>query len=237
MQQNRILNLLIQRRPEARARLTRVDFGHGDLLGRPGEPIQHAVFPVSGMISLVVQLGDGELVEAAMVGHDGLVGGSVAFGGANHLNTSFCQLPGTAYLLPADELAGIAKQDEGVRAAIFAYEQFLQAQAQQTAACNAKHHIMQRLSSWLLRTKDVTGAREMFLTQEFLAQMLGVQRASVSGFAGQLQDMELIRYRRGRLSITDEAGLARQACECHARLLACRRELLHGNGEPIRDVG
>jgi len=237
MQQNRILTALVQQHPDVRARLSRVDFGHGDLFGRVGEPIRQVVFPVSGMISIVVQLDDGDMIESAMVGHDGLVGGSVAFGSADHLNTSFCQLPGTAYLLPAEELKEIAREDETVRATIFAHEQFLQAQAQQTAACNAKHHIMQRLSSWLLRTQDATGTREMFLTQEFLAQMLGVQRASVSGFAGQLQDMDLIRYRRGRLSIVDEAGLAQQACECHAKVRACRKALTDGNDEPIRDVG
>jgi CRP-like cAMP-binding protein len=237
MQHNRILTAIVQRHPESRARLARLDFVHGDLVGRFGEPIGHAVFPVSGTISVVVQFGDGDMVEAAMVGRDGLIGGSVAFGGTEHINTSFCQLPCTVYTLPAAELAETARVDETIRAMLFAHDQFMQIQAQQTAACNAKHHIMQRLSSWLLRMRDATGTSEMFLTQEFLAQMLGVQRASVSGFAGQLQDMELIRYRRGRLSIVDEAGLARHACECHAKLNACRKSLLGGEGESLRDAG
>ncbi|MGN6571859.1 MAG: Crp/Fnr family transcriptional regulator [Pseudolabrys sp.] len=237
MQQNRILTEIIQRHPDARARLTRVDFVHGDLFGRPGEPIRHAVFPVSGMISIVVDLASGDAVEAAMVGYGGVVGASAAFGATDHVNSSFCQLPGAAYLLPAAELAAVAQGDETVRAMLFAHEQFLMVQAQQTAACNAKHHIMQRLATWLLRAKDVTGANEMFLTQEFLAQMLGVQRASVSGFAGQLQDMDLIRYRRGRLTVMDEAGLTRQACECHSKLSSFRRKLFREDGEPLRNAG
>lgn len=237
MHHNRILTSLIGRHPEARAHLTRVDFVHGDLFGRPGEPIHHAVFPVSGMISVVVDLASGDVVEAAMVGNSGVIGASAAFGATEHVHSSFCQLPGTAFLMPAAELAAIAQRDEAARALLFAHERFLLVQAQQTAACNAKHHIMQRLSSWLLRTKDATGMSEIFLTQEFLAQMLGVQRASVSGFAGQLQDMDLIRYRRGRLSILDEEGLAGQACECHARLRALRRTILSEDGEPLRDVG
>ena len=237
MQQNRILTALVQRHPEARARLTRVDYVHGDLFGRPGEPIHHAVFPVSGMISVVVDLASGDVVEAAMVGCEGMIGASAAFGAAEHINSSFCQLPGTAYLLPVAELADIAKRDETIRATLFAHEQFMMVQAQQTAACNAKHHIMQRLATWLLRAKDATGTTEMFLTQEFLAQMLGVQRASVSGFAGQLQDMDLIRYRRGRLSITDVEGLTHQACECHSRLAAFHGKLFRDGGESLRNAG
>lgn len=207
------------------------------MFGRVGDPIRHAVFPTAGMVSIVVALGDGDLVEAAMVGQDELIGAAAAFGTAEHLNSSFCQLAGTAYVLPAADLADIVRRDETVRSLIFAYEQFLLAQAQQTAVCNAKHHIMQRLSSRLLRAQEVTGSNEMFLTQEYLAQMLGVQRANVSGFAGKLQDMELIRYRRGRLSIVDGAGLARQACECHARLRACRKQLLPQGDEALREVG
>lgn len=230
MRENRILSLLTLRRPECRARLRRVEFVHGDTFGTAGRPIEYAVFPASGMISLVVSLANGDLIEAGMVGRDGLVGGSVAFGATCHLNSSFCQISGTAHLLPAKDLIETAQGDDAVRALLFAYSQFILVQAQQTAACNAKHHILERLSGWLLRAQATTGAGEMFLTQEFLAQMLGVQRASVSVFAGQLQDMDLIRYRRGRLTILDEAGLAARACECHARLQAAR-ELLLGPGD------
>lgn len=237
MQQNRLLSILAQRHPANRLGLKRVDFMHGDRFGSPGEPIEHAVFPVSGMVSIVVDLGDGDMVEAAMVGRDGIVSGAAAFGASHHLNSSFGQLPGTAYLLSARDLVDIAGRDEVVRDLLIGYEQFILAQAQQTAACNAKHHILQRLASWLMRAQAATGQSEMFLTQEFLAEMLGVQRASVSGFAGQLQDMDLIRYRRGRLSILDTEGLARRACECHGRLQQHRNLLLGSDEAPKRAAG
>jgi CRP-like cAMP-binding protein len=128
----------------------------------------------------------------------------------------------------ATDLEAILAHDEQLRSTLFAYEQFLLAQAQQTAACNARHHIPQRLSSWLLRARDATRESELLLTQEFLAQMLGVQRASVSMFAGQLQDKELIRYRRGRVQVMNCDGLASEACECHAVLSDLRRHLLEG---------
>lgn len=226
MHQNRILSIIAQRHPNCCAKLRRLEFVHGDVFGRRGEPLTQAVFPVSGMISLVVAMGNGDLVQAGMVGREGLVSGGSAFGATRHVNSSFGQIPGTAYLLPVTDLAGIAGQDGEVRAALFAWEQFALAQAQQTAACNAKHHILQRLSSWLICAQDAIGTCEMLLTQEFLAQMLGVQRASVSVVASQLQDMDLIRYRRGRVTILDESGLRQQACECHSRVRFCRHSLL-----------
>jgi len=228
MQQNRILSALVQRHPECRERLRRRDYVHGDMIGKSGDPIVDVLFPSSGLISIVVNLTGGDLVEAAMVGCDGAVGGGAIFGAASYIGSSFAQLPGSGWTIRAADLASILEQDEELRATLFAYEQFLLAQAQQTAACNARHHIPQRLSSWLLRARDATRENELLLTQEFLAQMLGVQRASVSMFAGQLQDKDLIRYRRGRVNVMNCDGLANEACECHAVLGDLRRRLLEG---------
>lgn len=225
MQQNRILSVLVQRHPESRERLRRRDYVHGDMVGTSGDPIVDVLFPSSGLISVVVNLRGGDLVEAAMVGCDGVVGGGVAFGAKRHLGSSFAQLPGSGWTMRAADLAAIVEHDDQLRQMLFAYEQFLQAQAQQTAACNARHHIPQRLSSWLLRARDATRENELLLTQEYLAQMLGVQRASVSMFAGQLQDKDLIRYRRGRVNVTNADNLAHEACECHAVLSDLRRRL------------
>ena len=236
MQQNRLLSIIAQRHSDCHWQLQRIDFVHGDSFGVAGATIGQAVFPISGLISVVVPFSDGSLVEAAMVGHDGVVGGVVGFGIGSRLNSNVSQLPGTAYLLPAKILADISSADEKVRSMLFAHEQFMLAQAQQMAACNARHHIMQRLSGWLLRAQDLSGSGQMILTQECLAQMLGVQRASVTGCAIKLQDMELIRYRRGQLTITDPAGLARQACECHVRVQACREALLLQAGDPLREA-
>jgi CRP-like cAMP-binding protein len=232
MQQNRILSALVQRHPESRERLRRRDYVHGDMIGKAGDPIVDVLFPSSGLISVVVGLKGGDLVEAAMVGCDGVVGGGAVFGAKQHLGSSFAQLPGSGWTMRAADLGALLERDDQLRATLFSYEQFLLAQAQQTAACNARHHIPQRLSSWLLRARDATRENELLLTQEFLAQMLGVQRASVSMFAGQLQDKDLIRYRRGRVTVMNADGLSHEACECHLALSDLRRRLLdRGEGE------
>ena len=193
-------------------------FVHGDVIGEAGRPIESVFFPSSGMISVVVDLRDGGRVEAAMVGRKNAVGGSVVFGGRQHLNTSFAQLPGIGWSLKAADVIELANRDDDVRNILFDNEQFLLAQSQQTAACNARHVIPQRLATWILRAADASGGDELTLTQEYLAQMLGVQRASVSMFAGALQDKGLIFYRRGRVKVLDRAGLEHLACECQAAL-------------------
>ena len=219
MHHNEILARLHQSHPDFVTRRARqVTYVHGDLFGETGRPIDDLLFPSSGMISLVVDLADGDRIEAGMVGRRGMVGGSALFGGRTHLCTSFAQLPGSGWTVRADDLIELADREPGVRDLLFRNEQYTLAQAQQTAACNAKHRIPQRLATWILRAQFDSGDDELLLTQEFLAQMLGVQRASVSMFAGALQDKGLIFYRRGRVRILDRDGLVHEACECHATL-------------------
>jgi CRP-like cAMP-binding protein len=217
--QNHILSFLHDRFPDfVGHRARQLAFVHGDVIGESGRPIDHVFFPSSGMISVVVDLRDGGRVEAAMVGRRNAIGASVVFGGRTHLNTSFAQLPGSGWSLMAADMIELANREKDVRTVLFDNEQFLLAQAQQTAACNARHVIPQRLATWILRASDASGGEELTLTQEYLAQMLGVQRASVSMFAGALQDKGLIFYRRGRVKVLDREGLGRQACECEAAL-------------------
>jgi CRP-like cAMP-binding protein len=199
-------------------RLKPVTYRHGDLVAEAGKPITHLLFPTSGMISLVVDLHDGERIEAAMVGYEGVVGGSAVFGAKSYVHTGFAQLPGQGWTLKVTELEEIARDNTHIRHLLIANEQFLLAQAQQTAACNAKHHIPSRMATWLLRATDMSGESDLQLTQEFLAQMMGVQRASVSVIASQLQECGMIRYRRGRVSIIDRPRLVLGACECYASL-------------------
>jgi CRP-like cAMP-binding protein len=216
---NHLLSFLHSRCPDIVGhRARQLSFVHGDVIGEAGRAIEHVFFPSSGMISIVVELRDGGRVEAAMVGRRGAIGASVVFGGREHLNTSFAQLPGNGWSLAAADVIELANRDKEVRTVLFDNEQYLLAQAQQTAACNARHVIPQRLATWILRATDATGGDELTLTQEYLAQMLGVQRASVSMFAGSLQDKGLIFYRRGRVRVLDPHGLEQQACECHAAL-------------------
>ena len=219
MHHNEILARLHQSHPDFVTRHARqLTYVHGDVFGEAGRPIDELLFPSSGMISLVVDLNDGDRIEAGMVGRRGMIGGSALFGGRTHLCTSFAQLPGNGWIIKAADLIELAERSAGIRDLIFSNEQYTLSQAQQTAACNAKHRIPQRLATWILRAHYDSGEDELLLTQEYLAQMLGVQRASVSMFAGGLQDKGLIFYRRGRVRILDRAGLEREACECHAVL-------------------
>ena len=202
---------------------------HEDLLFDAGEPANWVYFPHSGVISLVVGLDDGQLIEAARVGRDSLVGGSVALDGKVWLNRGIVQVAGMASILDSDILCEVAAQSLAFRAILIRHEQALFAQAQQSAACNASHGVEARLSRWLLRTRDLTGGDTLELTQEFLAQMLGVRRTSVSLVAHTLQQAGLIRYKRGRIEITDLDGLRETSCECYETVKSQSDRLL-GNG-------
>jgi CRP-like cAMP-binding protein len=239
MYENRLLETFSRSNPDLlRNRLKAIDYVHADLLAEAGTPIEHVIFPRSGLVSMVVDLVDGDRIEVAMVGAGGAIGGGVAIGATHRLCTSFAQLPGRAWLMKSADAIEIANDSPDFRHLLYMQERYIQAQAQQTAACNAKHTIMRRLCSWLLRAQDAAGGGELLLTQEHLAQMLGVQRASVSMFASQLQEQGLIQYRRGRLHITNSTGLAEHACECHAVLCQQRKRLLPETLErPLQAVG
>lgn len=188
---------------------------HDDVLAETSAPVDKIYFPVTGLISIVVELSGGERLEAALVGRTGVFGGGVALGGPLHINTAIVQMPGSFQVLKAADLIEAAGKSARLRIALFREEQYLNAQAQHTAACNARHQISARMSTWLLRVRDASHAEELALTQEFLAQMLGVQRASVSMVASSLQDRGAINYRRGKIRITDRPQLEDIACECY----------------------
>jgi CRP-like cAMP-binding protein len=183
---------------------------------------------------MVVDLSDGDRIEVGMIGSDGALGGAAVCDLGPMTCTSFAQVPGRAWVMSAADAAEIANGSPDFRRLLCMQERYTQAQAEQTAACSAKHTIMHRLCSWLLRAHDAIGGGELLMTQEHVSQMLGVQRASVSVFAGQLQDEGLIQYRRGRLRINDPAGLARHACECHAVLRQKREQLMELGACPSR---
>jgi CRP-like cAMP-binding protein len=189
---------------------------HGDLLFDAGETVNWIYFPHSGVISLVIGLADGQLIEIAMVGRDSLVGASSAMDGKVSLNRGIVQVPGVASILEVDVLCDVAEKSLPFRTMLIRHEQLLFAQAQQSAACNASHSVESRLARWLLRVRDLTGGNKLDLTQEFLAQMLGVRRTSVSLVANALQSAGLIRYSRGHIEITNLEGLREISCECYA---------------------
>jgi CRP-like cAMP-binding protein len=225
MATNHILSQMGSSREVLLARAERVWFERENVFSGPGSTIERVIFPLSGLISLVVELADGERVECAMLGAGGALGALAAFGAERHTATAIGQIPGECWSVPATLVAEVADQDSNFRGLLLRQEQFLQAQAQQTAACNAKHIISERLAGWLLRSRHALGSDEVSLTQEAMAQMLGVQRASVSGAASFLAAEGAIEYKRGRIQIVDAETLAQTACECHRALEQCHRTL------------
>jgi CRP-like cAMP-binding protein len=211
-----------------RPHLKQIELVHEKVLFEAGDTVTHIYFPHSGVISLVVELADGQMIEAAMIGRDSLVGGSSALDGKVALNKSIVQIPGAASILPVDRLRNAAEASVSFRTTLIRHEQVLLVQAQQSAACNASHTVEARLARWLLRSHDLSGDDLLQLTQEFLAQMLGVRRTSVTLVAKTLQGAGLIHYRRGKVQIIDLEGLREISCECHETVKAQYDRLLNG---------
>jgi CRP-like cAMP-binding protein len=203
-----------------------VELPHTVVLAKADTQIQQAYFPHRGVISLVVPLESGQMIEVAMVGRDSVFGAAAAIDGRTTFVDGIVQLPGAASAIDVGHLRGAAQQSQTLREVFARHEEFITAQAQQAAACNAAHTLPARLARWLLRVHDLTGSDKMELTQEFLGQIMGVQRTSVSGIATILQDAGVIRYARGRIEVTDMKGLEKMACECNAALRARGRFLL-----------
>jgi CRP-like cAMP-binding protein len=180
-----------------------------------GDTIRTVYFPHAGIVSLVVDLTSGDMIEAAMIGKDGVVGGGAALDGDVSLNKAVVQLTGRASVADLDHVRALADASMAFRTTLMRHEQFVMAQAQQSAACNASHAVEARISRWLLICRDWAGSDDIALTQEFLAEMMGVRRTSVSLVASTLQQAGLIKYRRGHIRILDVEGLQEAACECY----------------------
>ncbi|MGH6788227.1 MAG: Crp/Fnr family transcriptional regulator [Pseudolabrys sp.] len=195
--------------------LKTVPLTHGDVLAEAGSAVRRVYFPYSGVISLVVELTVGEMIETAMVGRDGVFNAAPALDGKVSLNKGIVQLAGEAAVLEVDRLRGLADAFNIFRSRLIRHEQVLFAQSQQSAACNASHTVEARMCRWLLRMRDLAGSDDLVLTQEFLAQMLGVRRPSVSIVANTLQKEGLIKYSRGNMRLLDIKGLQKGTCECY----------------------
>jgi CRP-like cAMP-binding protein len=173
---------------------------------------------------MMVRLSEGQTVEVATVGRGSIFGAAVALGGGIAL-TAVVVPPGTASVLEAADLRAAADRSVVFRGMLARHAQALFAQAQQSAACNASHSVEARLSRWLLRARDLCGAEPLPLTQDFLAQMVGVQRNAISIVADALQQAGIISYSRGQIGITNADGL-RGRSECHDAAPAHHRRLL-----------
>jgi len=205
-----------------------VELKFGDVLAKAGSTIRQVYFPYSGVISLVVELEVGTMIETAMVGRDGVLNAASALDGKVSLNKGIVQVAGSAGTIEVNRLRRLANELEPFRAALIRHEQVLFAQSQQSAACNASHSVEARMCRWLLHMRDLAGNDDLMLTQEFLAQMLGVRRPSVSLVANPLQKAGLIKYSRGRVRLLDVKGLQKDACECYGTVKAHYNRLLSG---------
>jgi len=196
------------------------------VLFEAGDPIRAVYFPTSAIVSLVVALSTGEMIEAAMVGRDGVVGAAASLDGKISLSRAIVQLAGDAMLCEVSTLKGAAMQSENLLSLLIRHEQTVYAQAQQSTACMATHHGEARICRWLLRARDLARSDTLLFTQEFLAEMLGVRRTSVSVVAHTLQQAGMIKYRRGKIEILNVEGLEESACECYGTVNSHYRALL-----------
>lgn len=214
--ENRILNSLPQNIFAAvEPHLKQINLGFGNVVAETGVPVTRVYFPQTGVISLVVEMKVGDMIETAMVGRDGVANGTSSLDGKVSLHRGIVQVAGQAVAISSDALRSLADEFGPLRSMLIRHEQVLFAQAQQSAGCNASHTVEARMCRWLLRIRDLTGLDKMELTQEFLAQMLGVRRTSVSVVAGTLQKAGFIKYTRGRITLLDIAQIEAGACECY----------------------
>lgn len=188
----------------------------GQVLFEPGDDVTLTHFPCRvTMASLQVVTASGREIEAATVGREGAIGGIVSAGSKPAFGRAVVQAPGAAFRIETARLEEAKSRSPAVGDLFDRYADTVVAQLMQSVACNALHDIEQRACRWLLAAHDRTGEDLIHLTQESLAEMLGVQRTSVTAVSRALQAKGLIRYRRGRVEVLDRAGLEHAACECY----------------------
>lgn len=190
------------------------------------EPIGQVYFPLTSVFSMVAGEHHREnVIEVATIGREGMIGLPLFLGSVSSPLSVFCQIPGPSARLSATDLRRVLGDDGTLHRVLNRFTQATMVQIAQNVFCNAMHSAEQRASRWLLTTQDRVVGQEFPLTQEFLARMLGVRRPTVSEIAGRLQDRGLIRYRRGVVTITDQAGLERLACQCYEVVRAAFEDL------------
>ena len=195
--------------------LKRFHIGQGVVLHESDDLIEQVYFPQNGMISLLTVMRDGRGIETATIGREGAVDVMAGLGSRHSPSRAVMQVAGdVATILPA-RFRSAVETSPMLRDLVLRYNEVQTANIQQTAGCNALHSIEQRFCRWLLQTRDRCGSDAVPLTQEFLSEMLGVQRTSITAIARVLQTKQLIRYRRGRIDILDALEIVHRSCECY----------------------
>jgi len=198
--------------------LREVVLAQGMVLQEQGERIEHVYFPRDGIISLLTVMQQGAAIEIATVGREGAVGAVAGMAPRQSLTRAVVQIAGAASRISVSAFRSAVKKSGGIRDIIVSSSEILLVQVQQTAACNALHDVEARLSRWLLHARDRMDGDTIQLTHEFLSQMLGVRRTTVTVVAAMLQRAGLIRYARGHIRILDRPGLEARACECYTAI-------------------
>ena len=196
--------------------LEHVELPLGYVLYESGITLSHVYFPTTCIVSLLYMLENGESAEIAVVGNEGLVGVSLFLGGGSTSNRAVVQSAGHGYRLKASDMQLEFDRGGPVLHLLLRYTQALITQMSQTAVCNRHHSLDQQLSRWLLLSLDRLQSNELVMTQELIANMLGVRREGVTESASKLQQEGLIRYSRGHITVIDRPGLEKRTCECYA---------------------
>ncbi|WP_050995700.1 Crp/Fnr family transcriptional regulator [Bradyrhizobium genomosp. III] len=203
-----------------RPHLATVEMVRKSVLCEAGAALRYVYFPHGGSVSITVGLSEGQMIEVAMLGRDSVVGGGAALAGGIAPTDAVVLFPGTASVLEIAAFHTVAAASAPFRQLMVRHEQALLAHAQQSLLCNTLHPVEARLARWLLRARDLSDSEILPLTQEALAQMLGVRRNAVSLVAHALQRAGIIHYSRGQIEILDLRALETTSCDCHSAVKA-----------------
>jgi CRP-like cAMP-binding protein len=216
-EQNHLLNALS---PEIRERvypyLQLVKLPLGKVLYESGDVLRNVYFPTDSIVSLLYMMEDGASAEIAVVGNEGVIGIALFMGGETATNRAIVQSAGSAYRLVGQRLKEEFNRHGGMQILLLRYTLSLLTQMAQTAVCNRHHSIDQQLCRWLLLSLDRLASNELSMTQELIANMLGVRRVGVTEAASKLQTLGVIQYSRGKITVLDRPKLERLCCECYA---------------------
>jgi CRP-like cAMP-binding protein len=213
-ERNRLLAALPLADYEALApHISDVTLAHRQVIATRGQPLQHVYFPRGAVLSILVTMDDGQAVEGATIGHEGMLGLAAFLGDGTSIEDAVCQVSGQAARMHVSDLQAASDRSGPLHDVLHRYALALMGQMTRTAGCNRVHPVEERLARWLLMTHDRVGADTFFLTHEFIAAMLGVRRPSVTVAAGILQRAGLIDYRRGNVQILDRPRLEESTCE------------------------
>lgn len=230
-------NQLLAALPESvlsrlRPRLKFVELPLGKVIYEPGVEMQQVYFPTDSIVSLLYVMDDGASAEISVVGNEGVLGVSLFMGGESTPSRAVVQSAGYAFSLPRTVLKEEFNRHGELMVLMLRYTQALITQMAQTAVCNRHHTVDQQLCRWLLMSLDRLPGNRLLMTQELIANMLGVRREGVTEAAGKLQKLEVIAYKRGKIEVLDRAQLERLSCECYAVVKRETDRLL--SGRPAR---